>query len=254
MRRSKFRPCIDLHDGKVKQIVGGTLHDDNIGLKTNFIANESSSYYARLYANHNLSGGHIIKLGESNDDAALEALYAWPNGLQLGGGVTIENAQYWLNSGASKVIVTSWLFPESKFDEDRLRKLSEKVGTERLVVDLSCRATDNSWVVATNKWNTRTEFEINLDNIENVGRYCSELLVHAADMEGLCRGIDQNLVSKLALWSKIPVTYAGGASSISDLDLVNYLSEGKVDLTFGSALDIFGGNSVSFEELVLKNR
>ena len=162
---TKFRPCIDLHEGQVKQIVGGTLNDkDTKQLKTNFIASERPSYFAQLYAKYNLTGGHIIKLGENNDDAALEALNEWPHGLQLGGGITLENADFWLENGASKVIVTSWLFPDAKFDEERTRKMVEKVGTEKLVVDLSCRRQDASWVVATNKWNTRTNFYITEGN------------------------------------------------------------------------------------------
>ena len=163
--QSKFRPCIDLHDGKVKQIVGGTLENNESGLnlKTNFEAVEPPSYYSKLYADNHLSGGHVIKLGKNNDEAALEALSAYPNGLQLGGGVDLDNADYWLSHGATKVIVTSWLFPNARFEEDRLRRLAEKIGRDHLVVDLSCRrdGLGESWVVATNKWNTRTEFGLN---------------------------------------------------------------------------------------------
>lgn len=152
-----------MHDGKVKQIVGGTLENIEgvLNLKTNFEAVEPPSYYSKLYADNHLSGGHVIKLGKNNDEAALEALSAYPNGLQLGGGVDLDNAEYWLSQGASKVIVTSWLFPNARFEEDRLRRLAEKIGREHLVVDLSCRRHGESWVVATNKWNTRTEFGLN---------------------------------------------------------------------------------------------
>lgn len=163
--RTKFRPCIDLHDGKVKQIVGGTLNNDSRDdLKTNFVAEESSAFYASMYKRHDLKGGHVIKLGKNNDSAAIEALEAWPGGLQIGGGINIDNAQDWLNLGASKVIVTSWLFPDGQFNLDRLRKFSEQVGRENLVVDLSCRAKESSWVVAIDKWQTRTDFHVNQGN------------------------------------------------------------------------------------------
>ena len=156
---TKFRPCIDLHQGKVKQIVGGTL--DSKALETNFIATESSAYFANLYKNNNLYGGHVIKLGNGNDDAALEAIRTWPSNLQLGGGINIDNADYWINEGASKVIVTSWLFPQAIFNMDRLRRLVEKIGTEKLVIDLSCRSSHDQWVVATDKWQTLTNFFVN---------------------------------------------------------------------------------------------
>ncbi|KAI8847051.1 hypothetical protein BC829DRAFT_375739 [Chytridium lagenaria] len=245
-----FRPCIDLHSGQVKQIVGASLTDDDAALKTNFVASERPAYYANLYREHNLHGAHVIKLGSGNDEAAKEALGAWPKGLQLGGGINIDNAQEWLDAGASKVIVTSWLFPEAKFDEERLRKMSEKIGTEALVVDVSCKVRDSQWIVAMNKWQTLTDMVVNEDSISLLESYCSEFLVHAADVEGLCKGIDERLVEKLAKWCNIPVTYAGGGSKIEDLSLVDRLSGGKVDLTFGSALDLFGGSGVRFMDCV----
>ncbi|KAG9051423.1 Enzyme that catalyzes the fourth step in the histidine pathway [Tulasnella sp. UAMH 9824] len=214
-RHSLFKPCIDLHDGVVKQIVGGTLSEHEPGeLKTNFVASQSSSEFAILYKENGLEGGHVIKLGPGNDAAARDALRAWPGGLQVGGGITEDNALEWIEAGASKVIVTSYLFPGAKFSLERLEKLAAKVRPERLVVDVS------------------------------------EFLIHAADVEGLCKGIDEELVRRLGEWVKIPTTYAGGAKDISDLDLVDRLSNGKVDLTYGSALDIFGGRLVKFEELV----
>ncbi|KAG6333436.1 hypothetical protein ID866_5650 [Astraeus odoratus] len=174
--RSTFRPCIDLHDGQVKQIVGGTLSDSTPEtLKTNFVASQSPGDFARLYRQHNLQGGHVIKLGPGNDSAAREALAAWPGGLQIGGGITDANALEWLNAGASKVIVTSYLFPKGRFSLERLEAISRTVGKDRLVVDVS------------------------------------EFLIHAADVEGLCQGIDEDLVKKLAEWVTIPTTYAGGA-------------------------------------------
>jgi len=251
---SQFRPCIDLHNGLVKQIVGGSLTNDEASLKTNFTSLHSSEYYANLYKENGLMGGHLIKLGAGNDEAALKALQAWPDGLQVGGGITDENAEFWLNSGASKVIVTSWLFPDAKFSLDRLIALSNLIGKDRLVVDLSCRTVGESWFVAMNKWQTITNTEINPQNIALISNYCSELLIHAADVEGLCQGIDQKLVKVLREWCTIPCTYAGGGKSIEDLVTINALTNGKVDLTFGSALDIFGGKTVRFEDCVRWNR
>ncbi|KAI9468542.1 Enzyme that catalyzes the fourth step in the histidine pathway [Coemansia sp. RSA 989] len=252
---SKFRPCIDLHSGQVKQIVGGTLHDtDSSQLQTNFATTKPASEYAQLYQKHKLVGGHVIMLGPGNEQAAIEALAAYPQGLQVGGGITVDNAALWISRGASKVIVTSWLFPQAQFARDRLQQISQKVGRDNLVVDLSCRRRENGWVVAMNRWQTLTDMVISKQCLEELAEYCSEFLVHAADVEGLCRGIDQDLVAALAEWSPIPVTYAGGASSLDDLRLVNQLSHGKVDLTIGSALDIFGGKQVKFTDCVAWNQ
>ncbi|GAA6049030.1 hypothetical protein JCM3770_005447 [Rhodotorula araucariae] len=249
---SVFRPCIDLHNGAVKQIVGGTL--DTSALRTNFVSEKPSAYYADLYRDNDLRGGHVIKLGPGNDDAARSALQAWPNGLQVGGGINESNAQEWLDAGAEKVIVTSYLFPNAKFDEDRLRRLADKVGKERLVVDVSCRRRDDKWIVAMDRWQVMTDMEVNAESLKLLEQYCSEFLVHAADVEGLCQGIDEQLVEKLGEWVTIPTTYAGGARSVADLALVERLSRGKVDLTYGSALDIFGGSQVRFDELCRYNR
>ncbi|KAI0375707.1 Phosphoribosylformimino-5-aminoimidazole carboxamide ribotide isomerase [Pilatotrama ljubarskyi] len=253
-RRSLFRPCIDLHNGEVKQIVGGTLHEDDASrLKTNFVASHPSAHYAKLYKEHNLEGGHVIKLGPGNDQAAREALATWPGHLQIGGGITAENAQEWLDAGASKVIVTSYLFPEGRFALDRLKAISAAVGKNRLVVDVSCRRRDDKWLVAMNKWQTITDMEVCRESLDLLAQYCSEFLIHAADVEGLCQGIDEELVTRLGEWVTIPTTYAGGAKSVSDLELVDKLSAGKVDLTFGSSLDIFGGTLVKFDDLVKYN-
>ncbi|KAH7097465.1 Phosphoribosylformimino-5-aminoimidazole carboxamide ribotide isomerase [Auriculariales sp. MPI-PUGE-AT-0066] len=254
-RRTRFRPCIDLHGGVVKQIVGGTLNltPDDAGLYTNFVATASASHFASIYKTHNLEGAHVIMLGSGNEIAAREALSTWPNALQVGGGITEANSKQWLDAGASKVIVTSYLFPGGRFDESRLRSLSEFVGPDRLVVDVSCRRRENGWIVATDKWRTLSDLEVNKESLDMLSKYCSEFLIHAADVEGLCQGIDEELVQKLGEWVTIPTTYAGGAKSIDDLDLVDRLSSGKVDLTFGSALDIFGGTLVKFDELVARN-
>ncbi|GAA6007169.1 hypothetical protein JCM11491_003029 [Sporobolomyces phaffii] len=252
MTRSVFRPCIDLHNGQVKQIVGGTL--DTHDLKTNFVSANPADYYAKLYKDHKLTGGHVIKLGPGNDDAAKSALKEWQNGLHVGGGITEDNAQEWIDAGAEKVIVTSYLFPRAKFDLERLRRLAERVGKDRLVVDVSCRRRADKWVVAMNRWQDLTDMEVNQASLDLLSEYCSEFLIHAADVEGLCQGIDEELVEKLGEWVRIPTTYAGGAKSVDDLATVDKLSKGKVDLTYGSALDIFGGSQVKFDDLVDYNK
>ncbi|WVQ78205.1 phosphoribosylformimino-5-aminoimidazole carboxamide ribotide isomerase [Cryptococcus sp. DSM 104549] len=252
-RHSRFRPCIDLHQGLVKQIVGGTLDlttQGGAGPTENFVATHPPSYFADLYRNNALTGGHIIKLGPGNDAAATEAVQTWPQGMQVGGGISESNAQEWLDKGAERVIVTSYLFPEGKFDESRLKRLSEKVGKDKLVVDVSCRRREGGWIVAMNGWKTLTDMFVTAESIKQIEQYCSELLIHAADVEGLCQGIDEELVTRLGEWVSIPCTYAGGAKDIHDLELVDRLSNGKVDLTFGSSLDIFGGKGVKFAELV----
>ncbi|KAF2253996.1 Phosphoribosylformimino-5-aminoimidazole carboxamide ribotide isomerase [Trematosphaeria pertusa] len=254
---TRFRPCIDLHAGSVKQIVGGTLSTiSDSSLKTNFTSEHPSAYYADLYKKHGLTGAHVIMLGPGNDEAAKEALAAWKGGMQVGGGITEKNAREWIERGAEKVIITSYLFPDSKFSMERLEAVLQALENdkEKLVMDLSCRRKDDKWFVATNKWQTITEFELNQESISLLEPHCSEFLIHAADVEGLQRGIDHELVSKLAEWCTIPVTYAGGGRSIEDLELVKKLSHGKVDLTIGSALDIFGGSGVKFAECVKWNQ
>lgn len=253
---TRFIGCIDLHNGKVKQIVGGTLSDNSkdLNLKTNFVSSKPSSYYAKLYKNYNVTGSHVIKLGPNNDEAAKEALLAAPKFLQVGGGINDNNCLYWLEI-ASKVIVTSWLFnKEGDFLLDRLIKISHLCGKDRLVVDLSCRRTpQGKWMVAMNKWQTLTTLELNQETFTKLSEYTNEFLIHAADVEGLCNGIDEQLVSKLNEWTcnlsaQIKIVYAGGAKSIDDLTLVDRLSQGRVDLTYGSSLDIFGGELVKFKD------
>ncbi|KAH0565392.1 Histidine biosynthesis bifunctional protein hisB [Trichoglossum hirsutum] len=252
---TRFRPCIDLHSGQVKQIVGGTLTNVDSDLTVNHVSKLPAAYFARLYRESGLCGAHVIMLGPGNNDVAREALAEWRGGLQVGGGITKENAQQWIEWGAEKVIITSYLFPEGKFSEERLKLVLSALGgdKEKLVIDLSCRRKGDKWFVAMNKWQTITDMEVNRESILLLEPYCSEFLIHAADNEGLQRGIDEELVSQLAKWCSIPVTYAGGASSISDLELVRRLSQGKVDLTIGSALDIFGGTAVRFEDCVSWN-
>eukprot|EP00929_Paragymnodinium_shiwhaense_P069933 TRINITY_DN35343_c0_g1_i1.p1 TRINITY_DN35343_c0_g1~~TRINITY_DN35343_c0_g1_i1.p1 ORF type:complete len:267 (-),score=35.58 TRINITY_DN35343_c0_g1_i1:395-1195(-) len=249
-----FRPCIDLHKGQVKQIVGATLADDG-SARENFVSEKPAEYYAARYKEDGLTGGHVIKLGPGNEEAALAALKAYPGGLQVGGGVTLENACALLDAGASHVVVTSWLFrQDGTFDRDRLRTLVEAVGKDRLVLDLSCKRHGESWVVAMNRWQTLTDLPVTHETLDELAQSCAEFMIHAADVEGKCEGIDQDLVRHLGAWGKIPICYAGGAKSLEDLKLVEELSGGRVDLTIGSALDIFGGTLVRYEDCVEWNK
>jgi len=249
-----FRPCIDLHEGKVKQIVGGTLGATGGGPLTNFISDHPAAWYANLYRRDGLQGGHVIQLGPGNEAAARSALAAYPGGLHLGGGVNLENARAWIEAGASHVIVTSWVFREGRVDWERLKKLAQTVGRRRLVLDLSCRKRNEDYWVVTDRWQKFTDEALSAPLLEKMSAFCAEFLVHAADVEGLCRGIDRELVSRLARISPLPVTYAGGANKLQDLEEVTRLGGGRVDLTIGSALDIFGGTGVKYADCVAFNR
>jgi phosphoribosylformimino-5-aminoimidazole carboxamide ribotide isomerase len=247
-----FRPCIDLHEGKVKQIVGGTLSD--AGARTNFVSEKSAAWFAEIYRRDQLRGGHVIMLGAGNEPAARAALAAYPGGLHIGGGINFSNATEWLDAGASHVIVTSWVFREGKVDWSRLDELVKKIGKEKLVLDLSCRKRGEKYFVVTDRWQKFTELEVNAKTLQKFSGSCAEFLIHAVDVEGLCRGIDRELVELLGRFTPIPTTYAGGASSLADLELVTQLGGGKVDLTIGSALDIFGGSGVNYDDCVKFNR
>jgi phosphoribosylformimino-5-aminoimidazole carboxamide ribotide isomerase len=251
---SKFRPCIDLHDGRVKQIVGGTLSDSGDGLRTNFVSDRPAAYYADRYRSDGLTGGHVIKLGPGNEDAALESLRAYPDGLQLGGGITPENAETYLAAGASHVIVTSYLFVDGHFSSSRLAAMVAAVGTERLVLDLSCRQVGEGWHCAMDRWQTVTDLAITPATLDELAPSCAEFLVHAADVEGRCGGIDAALVRALGEWEGRPITYAGGVRSLEDLALISELSAGRVDATIGSALDLFGGSLVTYADCLAWNR
>ena len=257
---TKFRPCIDLHDGRVKQIVGSSLSDSGAGLKTNFETDRSPAWFAELYKKDGIRGGHVIMLGKGNIDAAKAALAAYPGGLQVGGGITADNALEYLNAGASHVIVTSWIFPDGKLDRERLERLSQTVGKERLVLDLSCKRVSDPenanprWKIATNRWQTLIDIEITAETLEDLSRYCDEFLIHAADVEGKQQGMDDELIMFLAEYSPIPCTYAGGAKSLKDLEHCKKISNGKIDLTIGSALDLFGGKGVKYEDCVRFNK
>jgi len=248
-----FRPCIDLHEGKVKQIVGGSLSDTGAGLRTNFVSEKPAAWFADLYRRDALEGGHVILLGPGNETAGRDALTAYPGGLHLGGGVTVENARAWLEAGASHVIVTSWVFREGCVDWERLNQLVTSIGKRRLVLDLSCRKREGDYFVVTDRWQKFTTEKISPELLTKLAAFCDEFLIHAADVEGLCRGIDRDLVEKLAQWTPLPTTYAGGAKSLSDLEEVTRVGRGHIDLTIGSALDIFGGSGVKYAEAVAFN-
>jgi phosphoribosylformimino-5-aminoimidazole carboxamide ribotide isomerase len=247
-----FRPCIDLHEGKVKQIVGGTLGE--AGLRTNFVSEKSAASFAEIYRRDALFGGHVIMLGPGNDTAARAALAAFPGGLHIGGGINATNARDWLEAGASHVIVTSWVFRESRVDWTRLEELVKLIGRDKLVIDLSCRQRAGRYFVVTDRWQKFTDVEVDAATLKKFSSHCAEFLIHAVDVEGLCRGIDRDLVTKLGQWTPIPMTYAGGASSLNDLEEVTRLGHGTVDLTIGSALDLFGGTGVKYADCVAFNR
>jgi phosphoribosylformimino-5-aminoimidazole carboxamide ribotide isomerase len=243
----EFRPCIDLHEGKVKQIVGSSLNDS--GAEENFVSQNDADYYAELYKKAGLYGGHIIALGSGNREQIEKALAAYPGGLQVGGGINADNARWYIEKGASHVIVTSFIFKDGKFYFDNLEEIVKVVNKENLVIDLSCRKKDGKYYVVTNKWQKFTNFEVNEENIDFLSEFCDEFLVHAVDVEGLRNGIDEELIQKLSNWVKIPCTYAGGISSLEDVKYIESISGGRMNYTIGSALDIFGGN-IKFHDVI----
>mmetsp|Transcript_38261 Transcript_38261/g.81670 ORF Transcript_38261/g.81670 Transcript_38261/m.81670 type:complete len:268 (-) Transcript_38261:139-942(-) len=258
----KFRPCIDLHAGKVKQIVGSTLTDDKQNALTsassavsheNFATDKPASEYATMYRRDELTGGHVIMLGSGNVEAAKGALGAYPGGLQIGGGITCDNAEEWISYGASHVIVTSHVFHNGQIDWDRLNALVSLIGKEKLVLDLSCRRrigdASGPYYVVTDRWQTYTDVEVNEETLKKLGEYCAEFLVHGVENEGKRCGILEDLVELLGQHSPVPVTYAGGVKGLEDLDRVKELGGGRVDLTIGSALDCFGGD-IKYDDVV----
>jgi len=249
----RFRPCIDLHDGVVKQIVGATLADTaSDGPQTNFESRRPAGWFADLYRRDRLTGGHVIQLGKGNAAAARSALSRWPGGMQVGGGIDADNAGQWLDAGASHVIVTSWVFHDGHIDMTRLKQLSRRVGKSRLVLDLSCRRRDDDYLVATNRWQTFTSEAVSYAFMDRLSEYCDEFLIHAVDVEGRCAGIETDLVAYLGGWQGLPVVYAGGISSQRDIDLIESLRKGNIDFTVGSALDIFGGSGLRYEALAAR--
>ncbi|MDY7100331.1 MAG: phosphoribosylformimino-5-aminoimidazole carboxamide ribotide isomerase [Actinomycetota bacterium] len=248
-----FRPCIDLHGGRVKQVVGSTLRDGDEPV-TNFVADRDAAWFAERFRADGLAGGHVIRLGPGNDDQAASALAAYPGGLQLGGGVTPADALDWLERGASHVIVTSWLFEDGLYQWRRLDELAELVGPQRLVVDLSARRDADGYRVFVDRWQRATDLVLDPGVLTSLEERAAELLVHAIDVEGMRSGIDTELVRFLADHCPLPVTYAGGARHLDDLALVTELGRGRVDLTIGSALDLFGGDGVRYRDVVEFNR
>ena len=253
----KFRPCIDIHNGKVKQIVGGSLQDTGNQAKENFVSGQDAAFYAELYKNAGLKGGHVILLNgkdseyyEATREQAMLALADYPGGLQIGGGVCPENADDYLKAGASHVIVTSYVFKDGQLSWENLRRMEETVGKEHLVLDLSCRKKDDQYFIVTDRWQKFTDVPVTLEVMEELGGHCDEFLVHAVDVEGKANGIETELADLLSNYTQRPVTYAGGVGSMEDLELLRKHGKERLDVTVGSALDLFGG-TIPFE--MLKN-
>ena len=245
----EFRPCIDIHNGQVKQIVGGSLTDVGDFARENFVAKQDAAFFAQLYRSEGIKGGHIILLNAKDSPyyartkaQAYAALEAYLGGLQVGGGITPENAADFLKAGASHVIVTSYVFHDGMIDFERLEKLVEVVGKEHLVLDLSCKKQENGYFVVTDRWQKLTRQQVTPALMDRLYQYCDEFLIHAVDVEGKSNGIEKELVSLLGSWGKIPVTYAGGVHSYEDLELLKVLGNGNLNVTIGSSLDLFGGN------------
>ena len=252
----RFRPCIDIHNGKVKQIVGGSLLDQGDWAQENFVSVHDGGFYGKLYNDNNLKGGHIILLNAKDSDyyeadraEAVKALEAFSGGLQVGGGITDENAAYFLKKGASHVIVTSFVFVNGEIRFDRLDALTQAVGKEHIVLDLSCRKKDEGYFVVTDRWQKFTREQLTVDLLKQLEQYCDEFLIHGVDVEGKAQGIDQKLVSILAEYQGNPVTYAGGVRNFEDLEILKKYGENRIDVTIGSALDLFGG-TMNFSEVL----
>ncbi|MBR4671284.1 MAG: phosphoribosylformimino-5-aminoimidazole carboxamide ribotide isomerase [Butyrivibrio sp.] len=244
----KFRPCIDIHNEKVKQIVGSSLRDKNSAASENFVSGKDAVFYARMYKAHGLKGGHIILLNpvgspfyHSTKKQAVEALKACPGLMQVGGGIKADNAAEFIDAGATHVIVTSYVFKDGKINYTNLRKLVDAVGKEKIVLDLSCKLSDGKYYIVTDRWQKLTDVELSAETLDELSEYCDEFLVHAADVEGKQNGIEEHVAEILGNWGKIPITYAGGARSVSDIKKLAKIGKGKVDVTIGSALEIFGG-------------
>lgn len=252
----EFRPCIDIHNGQVKQIVGGSLKDKANEVSENFVSEQDASFYARLYCEAGLKGGHIILLNpmdspyyEATRQQALSALNEYPGGIQVGGGITPDNAAEYLDAGASHVIVTSYVFRDGRIHYDRIQEMVAAVGKEHLVLDLSCKRVDAEYRIVTDRWQKLTEETVNRALLEQLGAYCDEFLIHAVDVEGKAEGIEQQLVCQLGEWESGEITYAGGVHSYEDLSLLKKLGKNRIHVTIGSALDLFGGKLV-WEEVL----
>lgn len=256
----EFRPCIDIHEGKVKQIVGGSLKDTGQNPFENFVAEEDAAFFAKLYQKNNLKNGHVILLTpigkphyEETKAQAIQALHAYPGGLQVGGGMNPENAKDYLNAGASHIIVTSYVFQNGVVNHENLKKMVQTVGKEQLVLDLSCRKKDGDYYIVTDRWQKYTNVILNEETLDYFSNYCDEFLIHAVDVEGKSEGFERPIVKLMGEWGKIPSTYAGGVHSIEDIEAIKMIGKSKVNVTIGSALDMFGGK-LSFEEVLDKVR
>lgn len=252
----RFRPCIDIHNGKVKQIVGGSLRDKGDAAEENFVSEQDGAFYAEFYKKDGLRGGHIILLNpESSDyyeatkEQARKALGAYPGGLQIGGGIRDDNAAHWLDAGASHVIVTSYVFKDGKFHYENLRKINSEVGKEHLVLDLSCRRRGDDYFIVTDRWQKFTDVKLENNVLDDLASWCDEFLIHAVDVEGKAKGIEKDLARLLGKWDGIPVTYAGGVGRYEDLDQLRKYGKNRLDVTIGSALDLFGG-PLSYEKIL----
>lgn len=252
----RFRPCIDIHNGQVKQIVGGSLTDVGDWAKENFVSKQDASFFAKLYKKYGLGGGHIILLNgkdspyyEATKEQAIKALKSYPKGMQIGGGINHENAYEFLEMGAGKVIVTSYVFKNGQISFENLEKLVKAVGKENLVLDLSCRKKDGQYYIVTDRWQNYTDVILNEASLNTFAGYCDEFLVHAVDVEGKASGIEEGVATLLGEWGKLPTTYAGGIHTYEDLDILKTLGKEKIDFTIGSALDLFGGK-LEFEKVV----
>ncbi len=244
----QFRPCIDIHNGKVKQIVGSSLKDAGNQAEENFVSEQDAVYYANMYKKDGVKGGHIILLNAVDSEyyadtkrQAVSALRAYPGGLQIGGGITAENASFYIAEGASHVIVTSYVFKDGKIHYENLNKLVKAVGKEHVVLDLSCRRKEDGYYIVTDRWQKFTSECVTIELLDELSQYCDEFLVHAVDVEGKQSGMESDLVEFLGTWGKIPITYAGGVHTYEDLNMIADLGNGKVNVTIGSALDLFGG-------------
>lgn len=261
----EFRPCIDIHNGKVKQIVGGTLRDEADQASENFVSSQDAPFFAHLYEKYGLRNGHIILLNPETSDyypqtkaQALSALQAWPGGLQVGGGIRPDNARAFLDAGASHVIVTSYVFRDGRIALDNLERLVSVTGPERLVLDLSCRRKGNRYYIVTDRWQKFTDTEVTVETLTDLAGFCDEFLIHAADVEGKTNGIEKNLIPILEQASEsiaseghenFPITYAGGVRNFDDLAFIKEEGHDHIHVTIGSALDLFGG-SMHFEDVI----
>lgn len=251
----KFRPCIDIHNGKVKQIVGGSLSDREDQAVENYTSMQNADYFARLYQKDHLKGGHVILLNpvtseyyKQTKQQACLALAAYPKGLQVGGGITAENAAEYLKAGASHVIVTSYIFKDGTIKWQHMKRLMEAVGKENIVIDLSCRKKGQDYYIVTDRWQKFTDVVLSHELLNEMAVYCDEYLVHGVDVEGKSSGFAWDLVSLLGTWNHIPVTYAGGIGNMADIRHFQEVSQGNLDFTIGSALDLFGGK-LAYDEV-----